>query len=102
VVQEAVNNAVKHAGAEDVAVSVREADGMITVRVRDEGSGFDPAATSGGFGLVGMRERVESLGGALAIESAPGGGTTLIVRLPAGRQAAASPDSRSAASSSRM
>jgi signal transduction histidine kinase len=113
VVQEAVNNAVKHAGAEDVSVSVTEADGVVTVRVRDEGHGFDPAERPGGYGLIGMRERVESLGGALVIESAPGAGTTATVRLPvrrqpdgqaAGRSAtiAGTPDSRSAASSSRM
>jgi signal transduction histidine kinase len=112
VVQEAVTNAVKHAGAEEVAVSVREADGVVTVRVRDEGHGFDPAEQPRGYGLVGMRERVESLGGALAIESAPGAGTTVTVRLPAQRRAegqaagvasiAGTPDSRSAASSSRM
>jgi len=109
VVQEAVNNAVKHAGAEDVAVTVREADGVVTVRVRDEGHGFDPAADSRGYGLVGMRERVESLGGALAIESAPGAGTTVTVRLPArrpdedpGTSIATTPANRSAASSRRM
>jgi len=109
VVQEAVNNAVKHAGAEDVTVNVREADGVVTVRVRDEGHGFDPAADSRGYGLVGMRERVESLGGALAIESAPGAGTTVTVRLPArrtdegpGTSIAGTPANRSAASSRRM
>jgi two-component system, NarL family, sensor histidine kinase DevS len=113
VVQEAVTNAAKHAGADDVAVSVRESDGAITVRVRDDGRGFDPAETARGFGLVGMRERVESLGGSLTIDSAPDSGTTLTVRLPVRRvpadQAAGldgampgTPDSRSAASSSRM
>jgi signal transduction histidine kinase len=113
VVQEAVTNAVKHAGADVVSVSVTETNGVIAVRVRDEGDGFDTAEQPGGYGLIGMRERVESLGGALAIESAPGAGTTVTVRLPvrrqpegqaAGRSAsiAGTPDSRSAASSSRM
>jgi signal transduction histidine kinase len=108
VVQEAVNNAVKHAGAEDVAVTVREEDGVITVRVRDEGHGFDAGDPTRGYGLVGMRERVESLGGALAIESAPGAGTTVTVRLPVVRprdqdaSIAGTPANRSAASSSRM
>jgi signal transduction histidine kinase len=82
IVQEAVTNAVKHAGAEDVAVAVREVDGAITVRVHDEGRGFDPAEPAHGYGLVGVRERVESLGGSLAIVSAPRAGTTLTVRLP--------------------
>jgi signal transduction histidine kinase len=111
-VQEAVTNAVKHAGADLVSVSVREAEGVVTVRVRDEGHGFDTSERPRGFGLVGMRERVESLGGALTIESAPGAGTTVTARLPVARRSegqaadlatiSATPDSRSAASSSRM
>jgi signal transduction histidine kinase len=103
VVQEAVTNAVKHAGADDIDVAVREAEGGITVRVHDDGRGFDPAASVDGFGLVGMRERAESLGGRLTVRSAPGAGTTITVRLPA--QAAGGDettlDTRSAASSSR-
>jgi signal transduction histidine kinase len=108
VVQEAVNNAVKHAGADDVAVTVREQGHVIMVRVSDEGHGFDPGEPARGYGLVGMRERVESLGGALAIESSPGTGTTVTVRLPVLRtpaqdaSIAGTPASRSAASSSRM
>ena len=86
-------------------MTVTEADGVVAVRVRDDGQGFDPAEDARGYGLVGMRERVESLGGALAIESAPGAGTTVTVRLPvgaAGRSGggrgpaiAGTPDSRS-------
>ncbi len=113
IVQEAVTNAVKHAGGEAVSVSVTEGDGVATVRVRDEGEGFDPAEQPRGYGLVGMRERVESLGGSLTIESAPGAGTTVTVRLPVQRRSdgqaavgsatiAGTPDSRSAASSRRM
>ena len=88
---------------------MREADGVVTVRVRDEGRGFDLAEDSRGYGLVGMRERVESLGGALTIDSAPGAGTTVTVRLPAyrvkedqGTSIAGTPANRSAASSRRM
>jgi signal transduction histidine kinase len=101
VVQEAVNNAVKHAGADDVSVAVKETGDVVTVRVRDEGHGFDPAEQPRGYGLVGMRERVESLGGSLVVESAPGSGTTVTVRLPAATSAG-TPEIRSAASSSRM
>ena len=72
IVQEAMTNAVKHSGAETVAVDVREADEAVVVTVRDEGRGFDPSARAIGFGLVGMRERVQSLGGRLSVESAPG------------------------------
>jgi two-component system, NarL family, sensor histidine kinase DevS len=103
VVQEAVTNAVKHAGSDDVYVEVHEAGGAILVRVRDAGRGFETNASTSGFGLVGMRERVESLGGTLAIESAPGAGTTLTVRFPVqDARMAATSDTRSAASSRRM
>jgi signal transduction histidine kinase len=113
VVQEAVTNAIKHARADAISVSVTEADGVVMVRVRDEGEGFDTAEEAAGYGLIGMRERVESLGGAVTVESARGAGTTVTVRLPVQRlaegQAAAraatiagTPDSRSAASSSRI
>ena len=86
IVQEALTNAVKHAGTERVAVEVVEQDGRVSVRVSDEGRGFDTSSTGDGFGLVGMRERVETLGGTLAIESAPGAGTTILAELPASRR----------------
>ena len=75
IAQEALTNAVKHSGAESVIVDVAEADGFVTVRIRDDGQGFDRSADSAGFGLTGMRERVELLGGSLTVESAPGAGT---------------------------
>jgi two-component system, NarL family, sensor histidine kinase DevS len=103
IVQEAVNNAVKHAGTDDVFVEVRDRDDGITVRVRDEGRGFDPSQSGGGFGLVGMRERIELLGGRLNVESGPEAGTTLTVALPPQEAISAANDpTRSAASSSRM
>ena len=62
---------------------------QVTLDVRDDGTGFDPAAVAaaepgpgGGFGLTAMRERVEGLAGTLAIESEPGAGTTISVSLP--------------------
>jgi signal transduction histidine kinase len=103
VVQEAVNNAVKHAAADDIHVEVRDRGDEIIVRVRDEGRGFDPSRSTSGFGLVGMRERVELLGGTLDVESAPGGGTTVAVRLPAqDASMSTNPATRSAAWSRRM
>jgi signal transduction histidine kinase len=105
IVQEAVTNAVKHAGADEVEVDVGESGETVEVRVHDSGRGFAAAESTGGFGLVGMRERVESLDGTLTIESTPGAGTTVTARLPA-RQATredtpSTAATRSAASSSR-
>jgi len=85
IAQEAMTNAVKHSGAESVAVDIVEAEGTVTIRVRDDGQGFDTAADSAGFGLLGMRERIELLGGSMTIESAPGTGTAVTARLPAAR-----------------
>ena len=97
--QEAMNNAVKHSGAESLRVDVIEADDFVTIRVADAGQGFDPSERTDGFGLVGMRERVDLLGGRVAIESAPGEGTTLTARLPVRRREAASGADRSRAAS---
>jgi signal transduction histidine kinase len=81
VVQEALTNVVKHARAHRVEVAVREVDGTLEIRVADDGTGFDPGAADGGYGLVGMRERVELAGGELRIE--PGRpGTVVSARLP--------------------
>ena len=82
-VQEALNNAARHAGTGSATVEVIEADETIRVRVRDEGRGFDPTAETDGFGLLGMRERVTLAGGVLNVESAPGEGTTVTAVLPA-------------------
>ena len=60
-----------------------ETDESIRVRISDEGQGFDPAAETGGFGLLGMRERVTLAGGTLKVESTPGDGTAVIAVLPA-------------------
>ena len=87
IVQEGLTNAAKHAGARLATVEVVEDEGFVTVRVRDEGRGFDAGAANAGYGLVGMRERIDSLGGTLALESAPGAGTTVTARLPARRGA---------------
>jgi signal transduction histidine kinase len=87
IAQEAMNNAVKHSGAESLKLDVTEQDGYVTVRIEDAGRGFDPDETADGFGLLGMRERVELLGGEFGVSSAPDAGTTVIARLPARRRA---------------
>jgi signal transduction histidine kinase len=81
VVQEALTNAAKHAGAQRVEVSVARSNGTVEVLVEDDGHGFDPGKATGGLGLVGMRERVELTGGRLEISSQPG--TRVSARLPA-------------------
>jgi len=86
IVQECLTNTTKHAEAESASVEVREGEGSLTITVRDNGRGFEPASSPHGFGLVGIQERVDSLGGTLGLESAPGAGTTVTVRLPARRR----------------
>jgi len=92
VAREAVYNAVKHAHPGEVRIQVHFEDDRIQMRVLDDGCGFDPhqalAAPGEHFGLVGMRERTERLGGRFEIKSAPGGGTELVVEVPV-RSAAA-------------
>ncbi|WP_439627728.1 CheR family methyltransferase [Gemmata sp.] len=83
VVQEALTNVAKHAGASAVGVAVTRSDGSVSVAVEDDGAGFDPdAAPKGRLGLLGMRERVELVGGTFEVESSPGAGTTVAVRIP--------------------
>ena len=80
--QEALTNVAKHAGASRVELSARQVAGAIQIEVRDDGSGFDPELTTGGRGLVGMRERLQLLGGTVAVESRPGEGTAITARVP--------------------
>jgi two-component system nitrate/nitrite sensor histidine kinase NarX len=87
VVQEALANTRKHSGAHKVAIRI-ECDGpRATVAIEDDGRGFDPARVAGsmegGFGLASMRERVELIGGTLDVQTAPGNGTRIVVRLQA-------------------
>jgi signal transduction histidine kinase len=81
VVQEALTNVAKHAGAARVHVDVARANGTVEVVVEDDGHGFDPASVTDGLGLIGMRERVELTGGRLEIRCGPG--TRVVARLPA-------------------
>ena len=80
-VQEAVNNAVRHANARTVEVAVRREHQRVNVTVQDDGAGFDARFTRG-LGLLGMEERVRRLGGRLNIESQPGQGTVVDAVLP--------------------
>jgi signal transduction histidine kinase len=88
IVQEALTNAQKHGRARRAVVEVVEDDTSVCVSVRDDGTGFDTAEATNGFGLVGMRERVELLGGMLTVASAPGEATTITARMPARRRGA--------------
>ncbi len=87
ITQEALSNVVKHASASRVTISLTHEDGMLSLVIADDGVGFDPAqlpeATEhGGWGLGTMVERAEAAGGHLTVESQPGKGTQLSVRLP--------------------
>lgn len=84
VLQESMANSWKHASAEGPRVHVREADGHVLAEISDRGQGFNPevAAASGRLGLAFMRERVRLLGGAFELDSTPGHGTHIRVRLP--------------------
>jgi signal transduction histidine kinase len=95
VAQEAISNALRHSGSPEVCVRLAAQRRSVVLEVTDSGQGFDPAGPAGpggGLGLRSMRERAASAGGALAIDSRPGGGTTvrLTVPLPQARRAAAS------------
>jgi signal transduction histidine kinase len=81
-VQEALNNVTKHAGASRAEALVEWSGDTVEVTVSDDGCGFEPAAANGGFGLTGMRERVMLAGGELEIDAMPGQGTTVSATIP--------------------
>jgi signal transduction histidine kinase len=86
-VQESLTNVAKHAGAESAMLQVTVGDGRLDVLISDDGRGFDQAAERSGFGLAGMRERVELTGGELQVESQPGSGTKVMASVPLGGEA---------------
>ncbi len=84
IVQEALQNVMKHSGARQAGVELTGLGGAIRLRVSDDGRGFDPASAGGNgcLGLVSMRERLRSVGGEIVIDSRPSGGTRIEVRVP--------------------
>ncbi|RYY98934.1 MAG: sensor histidine kinase [Chitinophagaceae bacterium] len=82
ILQEALNNVVRHSGASEVHIDLAQAGSNTVLTVRDNGSGFDPRAGSNGIGLSNIRSRARVLGGSARVEAKPGAGTVLSVRLP--------------------
>ena len=82
IAQEACANAVRHGNASRLAVSMTCQNGNVELAVRDSGTGFDPAIRPAGAGLTNIRDRVAELGGTVDLDSAPGRGTALTVRVP--------------------
>jgi signal transduction histidine kinase len=86
VVQEAITNVLRHAGARRIDVRIARAAERVSLSIRDDGRGFDPgtlddAAMRGHLGVPGMRERIEARGGRFRLISTPGQGTTIEVDL---------------------
>jgi two-component system sensor histidine kinase UhpB len=82
VAQEALTNAVRHADADALRVSLRQGNGAVVLRIEDDGRGFDPALVSTASGIRGMRERALLVRARLEVDSAPGQGTAVILRTP--------------------
>jgi signal transduction histidine kinase len=82
VASEALANAAKHSDASRIDISLEQCDGRLLLSVRDDGIGGADAAR--GSGLVGLRDRVEALGGSIRVSSLPGKGTKIAVELPVG------------------
>jgi signal transduction histidine kinase len=81
IMQEALNNVAKHAGATRVEVTLTLRDDGLTLRVADDGRGFAPSGAPAGRGLTGMRERAEAFGGTVAVQSQPQTGTAVVACL---------------------
>ena len=84
IAQEALNNALKHAHANSVQIHLRFGEAETEMELSDDGVGFEPPmdGMGGGFGIPGMMERSQKIGGTLQIDSAPGKGTSVVVRVP--------------------
>lgn len=93
IAQEAVTNVAKHAGASNLWLAAKKTSRHFTLSVRDDGRGFDPASVLSdpddrvGIGLFGMKERASLVGGSVEIQSAPGRGTRVVVRIPLEKEA---------------
>lgn len=88
IVQEAVNNVIKHSAANEAAVVIKSRNNVVSLSIRDNGQGFDAGSVSAaepsglGYGLGGISERVRILGGTLTVDSRPGRGTNLTIEIP--------------------
>jgi NarL family two-component system sensor histidine kinase LiaS len=82
IMQEALANIARHSSARNGTIHLSRDPGSVRLTITDDGCGFDPRRQHGGMGLQSMRERAESLGGELVIESEPGRGTRLCATLP--------------------
>ncbi|HKA00391.1 MAG TPA: sensor histidine kinase, partial [Candidatus Solibacter sp.] len=82
VVQEALHNCEKHSGARRVRVSVRQFPECLVTEIEDDGCGFQPDRRGTGLGLLGIRERAANAGGTLVIDSSPGRGARIALRIP--------------------
>jgi signal transduction histidine kinase len=82
IVQECLTNVRKHSSADHVEISLRQKDGHATICIQDNGKGFDVHSVNSGHGLKGLRERAETIGATINIESAAGEGTTVVVSFP--------------------
>ncbi|MGA2248253.1 MAG: sensor histidine kinase [Verrucomicrobiota bacterium] len=80
-VKEAVHNAVKHAEASEISISIAFTNGELEVTIQDNGRGFKPATPAEGNGMSNMRQRLASIGGQCSVESQPGTGTTVRIHL---------------------
>lgn len=81
IVQESLNNIVKHSNASDASVSITRRTNVVTIEIEDNGSGFDPANVTTGLGLIGLKERAQLLGGELLIDSKIGEGARIRVEI---------------------
>ena len=88
IIEEAINNARKHAQAQQIVVRLAKRDAFVLIEVEDNGVGFDVDAVNasydrrGSLGMVNMRERAELIEGTLRIQSAPGRGTNIAIAIP--------------------
>jgi len=101
IAQESVKNIIRHANAKRVHISLRSEYGRVILEVQDDGAGFDPEAAMDplsprpAWGLLGMKERAEGLGGTMLIDSRPGAGTRILVEVPFAQEVGHEPDTHS-------
>jgi signal transduction histidine kinase len=80
IAKEAVNNIARHSGCRNASVNLRAGGRSITLEIRDDGAGFSGGADRGGDGIENMKRRAAAIGGHLTIASAPGQGTSILLR----------------------